>query len=167
MEVWLIIAGIVVGLLLAFAWLPIRIEVDTARAAFIRVVAGNVCYGWVEASEKGWFLRIRFLMFRKQIDLLNRPSAGPDKPRKPSAPEKKKRRKFPSPGRILRTFRLHYLVCRLDTRDFSLNARLYPVCFLLSRAPVYLSVNFAGENYVRLAVSTRLFRLAFAFIRSG
>ena len=66
--------------------------------------------------------------------------------------------------RVIRTFRVKQWQIGIDTGDYGLNARLYPVNFL----PAFYShvnINFIGENFFFIQINNNAWRMVYAFLR--
>ncbi len=78
-------------------------------------------------------------------------------------PEKKKKKwtvvKGQKAFRILRSFKVKKLVLEMDTGDFVLNAKLYPVLFFMNRFNGSYAINFENRNRLALHLENRPIRI--------
>jgi hypothetical protein len=149
-------------LLLALAVLPIRIEIDTGCEAFCKITVGILVHLSGEASQNGWYIIIQLPFFQRKIDVtaINTGSSGKSKQ------VKKQPSKLSSPLGMLKAFRLQKLEWYIDTGNYTLNAKLFPLLYLISQSPVKIAVNFNGQNRIVLKAYTRLYYLIVAFLKT-
>jgi hypothetical protein len=151
---------VVTSLLLA----PFIIEADT-RVPYVTIRWMGIGKATITYQEE-WKMDLQVFFFSKTIPL--------------PPPEKKKtavRQKKKKPGkqisfsgamqklwRVLKTFRVHRWQLALDTGDYTLNAKLYPVNYL-PYCYDHVHVNFNDENYLYFSISNRPWKLLYAFLR--
>ena len=164
--IWAIILVILIG---CIGWVlisPLTIEIDTripgAQLKWKGVGDARLWY------EREWWLSFRILFFRKKIRL-----SAVGSGRKLIKRATKKQR--PQSGvhgrhilarmiRIIKTFRVKTWHVALDTGDYTVNARLYPVNFA---RPVFghVHINFVGENYLVIIITNRPWKIISAYWR--
>lgn len=66
--------------------------------------------------------------------------------------------------RLLKTFKVKNVSCSIDTGDFTLNAKLYPVFMLFNHHFGNFSINFEGRNHLQLHIQNRPIYLINYFI---
>ncbi len=158
---------------LLLAWLllsPLDLRIDTQNNLYFlrwRYLARAEVL-----SDDGPGLAVRLWVgpFRWRFDLLE--WAGKEKTEKPK-PEKKekaKRKKSRMPKwatirRIIRTFRVRRCFVDLDTGDYTRNAWLFPLFYLLRRPRAAVRVNFQGRNEVDLWIQNRPINVLIAFLK--
>jgi hypothetical protein len=164
---WYLVAiTLVVALLAYLLWMPIELRVDSARGlAYLRL--GILAKASLEPEpEQGIRLHLRagFMDFYWGPADFRKAA-----PKKTGARQKPKRRKGPkiTPEkalRLIRSFRVRYFRCDLDTGNPVLNARLYPAFYLLDRTLGGFGINFQDHNRLALRVENRPLRILRAFI---
>lgn len=66
--------------------------------------------------------------------------------------------------RIVKSFKIKRMFLNIDTGDYVLNAKLYPIFALLNHHIGEFSINFEGKNQIVLHIRNRPINLIKAFI---
>lgn len=155
LAVWITLA-VLLGLLTFLLVTPIILEVDTDSEQPIRVVLRGVFRFAVIVVGDEFMGEVSVFGIRKRFKFK-------------ASTKKKEGRKTKFTLRkgmqLLRTFQLRLLDWELDTGDYSLNARLYALTWIVARPNVRIRLNFIGCNRLRLVVVNRLISLGWAFLR--
>lgn len=160
---WILI--IVILVLLLACWLllsPFLLELDTASlsASFTWKGIGNANVWY----NNEWWLFFRIFFFHKKIKLqgLNK------KKEKPALTPLEKKPGTPVPYHkivsCLKTFRVDEWTLAIDTGDYPLNAKLYPLNFLPGLRD-HLDVNFMDRNYFYLKIRNTPWKLLYAYLQ--
>jgi len=151
-------------------WLPVEVEVDTNTDVY-RICWKGIFGLRAEPGEDRWRLFFQIFFVEKEW----RPGATkkPVKKPEPSKPARKKQKQPLSPRRAWQLFKnmLHVVElrhCRIswDTDDYTRNAVLFPLFFLLSKGKRRLAINFNGRQELQFLLQTRPYRLAGAVLRT-
>jgi len=151
------------------AWLllsGLSLEIDTRipQASF-RWYSVGTARVWFEEE---WWLNYQVLFFRKKIRLSQLGSGKKKKPKKTVTTRKKKSgkrlKRLSKILKVLRSFTVEEWKLALDTDDYTVNARLYPLNFL-PVARQHVLVNFSGENYFFVRISNRPWKILYAFLK--
>jgi hypothetical protein len=163
MVVLLVILLLLLALVLWLLWAPLQLEIDSrqpvARLRWISIGRAAVWY------EEEWWLSFRVFFFQKTLRLASikaKPKKRPAKRMK--KPKRRGRMTLQKMIRLLRSFRVQEWKWALDTGDYPLNARLYPLNFT-NRLRNHLLVNFNNENYLYVSIWNRPWRMLWAFLR--
>lgn len=181
---WIVMAllCLVLAILLWALLVPFRLEVNSESEVYRCGIPGLIM---ARAEPEGDFFlisfRIFFLNFR--MDPFKPSSAGKEKEEaekeKKEAEKDKEKKKSKSvlSGRhllkpslkllkdIFKAIKLKRLVVDFDTGDDILNAKLYPVCFILSRPNRHVMVNFDDFQRIIIEIRTRLIWFALGGVR--
>lgn len=165
--IWLL--GIIFFLVLFTCWVlfsTLVIQVDT------RVKQADIRLGYIANAsiwyDTEWRMGIRVLFLRRMFNLSGL-KKSPAK-RKPARRKKKTGKKRNTAQfmkkmiRVFRTFRITKYELAVDTDDYALNARLYPLT-LLPYAYGHVRVNFNNENYLAFTIRNRPWKIVYAFLK--
>jgi len=158
------ILTIVILLFLLLCWMllsPLVLELDTAseKAMFTWPGIGSASL-WHDGK---WQIFLRVFFFSKKFAL-----SGNKKHKVKPARNKKQKSKRPVPFyrfvNCLKTFRVVDWKMAIDTGDFALNAKLFPLNFhpMLQN---HVEVNFTEKNYFYLKIRNYPWRMIYAFLR--
>ena len=168
------IGGVLIGLMLLILMvlailflLPLSLVIDTEKALFY-VRWSVVLSVQLHADERGWNWAVR--LFNRPMSL---PTGGNQSSKNKTKPAKKKKgTHFFTMRRVGLLFkylsqavRIKQLKINWDTGDFVRNAQLYPLFSVASRGPVWLNINFMGQQELIIRLQTRLYRLMYAGLR--
>jgi len=167
---WILI--IVILVLLLLCWLlfsPFLLELDTATSS-----ARFTWWGIGTASvwyEGGWWMYFRILFFHKQMRLNKRRGVNTERRGEKRRSENEGKRKKPKSHfpfykmvKCLRTFRIKEWKLSVDTGDYALNARLYPLNFV-PEFQHHLDINFMDRNEGSIKLVNAPWKILYAFIR--
>ena len=171
-----ILAAVLISLLLLLLFAPVRLRVNS-QERLAELSALLVVKGAVVMEDHTIWLRLRVFGFTRKWDLLKLAAEKrePSKAKKKKSPRvggesKKERGNFPPLRKIIgvvKSFRVHELVLRIDTGDYALNGFLFPLFYWLSRwSGKTIEINFLDRNELILDVSNTPARALYAFIRS-
>jgi hypothetical protein len=158
---WILIIVILVPVLLC--WLlfsPFQLELDTAapsaRFTWWGIGAASVWY------EEGWWMYFRILFFHTKRKVRGvRKEHGESKGRRRGS---KKQFPFYKMINCLKTFRIKEWKLSIDTGDYSLNARLYPLNFVPGFQH-HLDINFMDRNDCSIKIVNAPWKILYAFLR--
>ena len=150
------------GALLAYLlWMPLELQVDSAQS-LVCLKVGMLARASLEPDpEQGVCLHLRagfrdFYWGPADFRKAGAKKSGGHKPAR-----SRKRRKF-TPQKalsLLRSFRVRYFSWDLDTGNPVLNARLYPVFYLLDPTQGRVRINFCDHNRLALRIANRPMRM--------
>lgn len=162
--IWVIILLIFLSICIWLLLSPFIIEVDTRIPQVgIRWISIGKMRIWYEDE---WWLSFRIFFYTKKI----RVAAIKRKAKKKDDAAKTRRRKtrfislLQKMIRISKTFRVQEWQLAVDTGDFTLNARLYPVNYL-PYTHTHLHINFSDENYFILKMKNQPWKIALAYLQ--
>lgn len=118
-------------------------------------------------GDKSEIVRIRLvvLFFQFYLYPLRKMKSKQKKANKDEGELKlKKQMPFKKMFRIIRTFKITRFLLDIDTDDYILNAKLYPLFVLLKYNGVNCNVNFQGRNQLVLCVRNRPIHIIKSFI---
>lgn len=165
MTLLLVIIAILVLLLVYLLWLPILLNIDTEMNQYhIRLKGLALLNVEGDAKEiirlnlKVFFMKFTFYPLRrkKKAEAKKLPSV-----------EKKKNGKCVAVKKILRivrTFEVKKIVIDMDTGDYVMNAKLFPVFMLLNSTKGSFRINFVDRNRLVLQIKNRPIRILKSFI---
>lgn len=160
----MVISIVLLVLIALIIWLlhaPIIIEVDTTRSVYEIQVKG-----WLKTSfgldEEGLVIDSKVPFYRFKIHPFSKRESK-------TVTENKKSKKRPSfrlnrLKNIIRSFQVKILEVSIDTGDYVTNAKLFPICFFLSRNNTSISVNYRDFNHLRFEVQNSLWRMGTAYL---
>jgi hypothetical protein len=109
-------------------------------------------------------LKVLFMNFYWRPSDLKTARKKPAKTKKVRSSRKVKKFNISLVRRLLRSFKVRRFRLEIDTGDPVLNARLYPLLFLLDRQAGDIRLNFVNRNHLLLQLTNRPIRLLNAFI---
>ncbi|MEZ4939500.1 MAG: hypothetical protein R3D58_01460 [Saprospiraceae bacterium] len=154
-------------------WLPIELQVDTENDVYRMQWRG--IFGLRALPENTrWRFFFKVFFIEKEWRRAATPVASENlkmpaprhKSRKKNKPSMPFRRGWKLVKNMLRSIEVRRCYIAMDTDDYTRNAVLFPVFFLLSKGRRQLVINFNGEQVIQLHLQTRLYRLAGAFLRT-
>jgi hypothetical protein len=161
MTVLLVIIAVLLLLLGYLLWMPILLKIDTDTDEYYLQIKG-LAKATLMGDEREvlmlklnvLFLKFNFYPLRK-IGSLKKDRTG--KVGKEDVVKKKKNWKNQSrrAWRVLKSFEVKKLLVEMDTGDYVLNAKLYPVFYLLNMGKGSFSINFNDRNRLALIVQNR------------
>jgi len=157
------ILTIVILLFLLFCWMlvsPLLLELDSASetARFTWPGIGSASL----SHDSHWQIFFRVFFFSKKLIL-----SGNKKKRARVTQKKKQKSKIRVPlyriVNCLKTFRVVEWKIAIDTGDYALNAKLFPLNFhpILQH---HMEVNFVEKNYFYIKIRNYPWRLIYAFL---
>jgi hypothetical protein len=157
------ILTIVILVILLLCWLlfsPFLLELDTASACARFSWRGiGEARAWYDGK---WWMEFRILFFHKKLKL----SARKSKPTANTEKRKKTKTRIPfyKVVNCMKTFRVKEWKLAIDTGDYPLNAKLYPLNFLPGLQH-HLEVNFTERNYFYIKIHNAPWRIIHAWLR--
>lgn len=109
-------------------------------------------------------LKVLFMNFYWRPSDLKTAHKKPDKTKEVRKTRKVRKFNVSLVKRLLRSFKVRRFRLEIDTGNPMLNARLYPLLFLLDRQAGDIRVNFVNRNHLLLQLTNRPIRLLNAFI---
>lgn len=183
---WTILLSILGLLILILLWVllvPFRLEIDSEQGIY-RAGIPWLIKAWIEPARDFFIVRLRILFMNYWFDPFSpaqkkkTQETSPDVRKEKKRPERhKKKKKLPAMNMVrpairmmratYRAIRLRKLTIDFDTGDDVLNAKLVPVCYMISRENRSIMVNFDDFQRIILDVRTRLVWFVFNGIRFG
>ena len=150
---------------------PITVKIDSDNSKYYIRLPG--IFGFrVMKGKSGWKMRFSVLFLRFHIPFFKPDEHGKKLEKEPAKTKRGFSGKRFKPGylllgiNIIRTFRLKRLTWSIDTGDYPLNARLFPVVAALNNTNnINLSVNFNDYNSFYTILHAHLFRIVYVTIR--
>lgn len=160
-----LIFGLLFLVLLSLLFIPIELYLDTLTNQYYLRLRG-LAKASIESDEEE-LLRIRLKVFFRNFHFYPLQKLGAPKKEKIKAIKVKKRRKKIGPRKILRllqSFKVKKIFVNIDTGDYLMNARLYPVFAFLNYHKGNVRINFEGKNQIVLFVQNRPIHIIKSFI---
>lgn len=158
-------------ILLYLLWAPFYLELDTEQGRY-RVRFHYLAYAWLNWDDVLPELWVQALWWKKQIDFTKQQDKVKGETDQPKEKKTNKKRKG-MPGwlqikpalAVARSFKIDECYVDVDTDDVVLNGQLFPVFYLLGTTIGHpVSINFLGQNIIRLQVSNTLGRIAWTYL---
>ena len=151
----------VVLLVAGLLFVPMKFFVDTSKGAYYASLKG-LAKASLELDQEE-LMRIRLkVFFLERCYYPLKPKRAKETTAKKAG--RKRKMQFGKVLRLLRTFKVERLSLDLDTGDYTLNAKLYPVFMLLDRHVGSFHINFQDHNRLVLDVRNRPYRILKSFI---
>lgn len=151
----------------------IRLTIETKTREFSLQLFGLIT-GRVESSARNTLLMIEAPFYSRSIDLTTTLFEKINKGMSKDKKIKKKRKKSTSGfitkrmrsrfWKILKTFEIEKCNINIDTFDYALNGKLYPLAWWISRKGYPININFAGRQDMTFILKNRLARIIMAAI---
>jgi len=148
---------------------PVRIEIDSERE-FLRGYMPFFFSGGIYNIMSAPDIRLRIALIRISPGIFKKGKKDKKKKEKHASKKKdKKKGSFSGFWRIFRAMagkiRIRKLTWEIDTGDFPLNAKLYPLTGILTSPDRKISINFDGRNSLYLLIQTRIILLLIIIIK--
>jgi len=154
-------------LIIYLLFIPVILFIDTATNQYYIQLKG-LAKASIELHSK------EVLIFKLRVSFFNF-YFYPLRKRRPSISEKKKMIKrngiknikkfgFRKISRVLRSFKIKNLIIDIDTGDWTLNAKLYPIFSFLNFTVGSFNINFEGRNRMVLHMQNRPISIIKSFI---
>ena len=162
MTALLVIIVLLLLLLGYLLWMPIVLKIDTDSHEYYLQMKGLAKASVLGDKDEVLKVKLNVLFLNFNFYPLRKISAS--KKKKLASKEgkedvEKKKRNWTRQGqralRVLKTFEVKHLLVDLDTGDYVLNAKLYPVFFMLNRWEGSFAINFMNRNRLALIVQNR------------
>lgn len=153
----MIFAILLVVILLVFIYLlyvPVILNIDTVSNEYYVQIKGLAKASWEKHEVEIARIKLRVFYFNFYFYPLKNLRFKKVKPIK-RLPRKKHKLGFREYYRLASTFKLKKLRVDLDTGDFTLNAKLYPVFALLNYRYGGMHINYNGRNQLALQIENR------------
>ena len=167
--IWLVI--IVLIICSFFGWLlfsPLILEIDS-RIASARLQWKNIGSAMIFFDEE-WWVTFHFPFYQRKFRFSEiggshkNPTLKEPLVHEAKSVKTKKRIPLLKILRSIRTFRLVEWKLFIDTGDYPLNARLYPLNYMPGCIH-HLKINFTEENFLYLKIENTPWKMLYAFIR--
>jgi hypothetical protein len=146
-------------------WCPILLKIDTQSGEYYLKLKGLVALSAEGDPEE--IIRLKLNVFFMKFTFYPLQKSKDGKHKKLASKRKSNPRKgiaLKKIWRMLRTFKVKTLLVDLDTGDYTLNARLYPVFMLLNATKATFRINFADRNRLALQIQNRPIYILKSFI---
>ncbi|MBT8261556.1 MAG: hypothetical protein KJO05_01960 [Bacteroidia bacterium] len=159
----LLVIIILLLLLLGYLlWMPVVLKIDTDTNEYYLQLKGLAKASVLGDDKEVLKVKLNVLFLNFNFYPLRKRKASKKKKLKAKKGEEdaeKKKRNWTNEGRrawrVLKTFEIKQLLVELDTGDYVLNAKLYPVFFMLNRWQGSFAINFTNRNRLALIVQNR------------
>jgi len=165
--IWfIIILGFFVLLVCWLLVAPFELEIDTIHAqAIINWISIGSVRIWYEEE---WRFSMQLFFFHKTMTF-SQMKKGPKKTTTTIEDGKQKKKLKPKSilkkiTQVISTFQITEWRLAIDSGEYNLNARLYPLNFL-SWTAGHLFINFQGNNYLVAKLRAQPWKIALAFIK--
>ena len=162
---WILLALLVLfGIYLLFA--PLVLFMDTKDNTYFVKLKGLAKVSIVPDTKD--VLRIKLQMAFMNFDFY--PLRKNHRTKKEKVGKKKKAKKSRIGVKkvlaLLKSFKLKRLYLNMDTGDFTMNAKIYPIFYFLDRRLGTININFQGENRMVLKAINRPINIIRVFINT-
>ncbi len=157
---------LLLGLLIYLLLMPLELYLDSYQERYY-LRMGILARASVEKDPLELLrlhLKVLFMNFYWRPSDLKTARKKPAKTKKVRNSRKVKKFNISLVRRLLRSFKVRRFRMEIDTGDPVLNARLYPLFFLLDRQAGDIRLNFVNRNHLLLQLTNRPIRLLNAFI---
>ncbi len=165
--VWYLVAIALLCALLAYLlWMPLELQVDSAQS-LVCLKVGNLARASLEPDpEQGICLHVRAGFRDFYWGPADFRKANGKKTKGRQKARRRKNREFTAQKalRLLRSFQVRHFSWDLDTGNPALNARLYPVFYLLDQTRGGFRINFCDHNRLALRIVNRPIRVLRAIL---
>ncbi|MBO0324276.1 hypothetical protein J0X14_18345 [Muricauda sp. CAU 1633] len=154
---------LVVLLALGLLFVPIQIYIDTDTLQYFVRIKG-LAKASVEPDKKELLrIRLKVLFFERCFYPIKKSS----KPKPPQKKTKHKRKiKFGKIVGVIRSFEVRRFALDMDTGDYVVNAKMYPVFMLLNQYVASFHINFEDRNRLLVDIRNRPYRILKSFINN-
>lgn len=156
MTTWIVIIVLFILLLVYLLWMPIVLKIDTATNEYYLQFKGLAKVSVLGDEKEVIKIRLDVLFTHFNLFPLRKRTR---KKKHIEKPQKKKKKWTVAKGqkalRVIRTFKVKQLVLEMDTGDYVLNAKLYPLFFMLNSYHGYYAINFKNRNRLALQIENR------------
>ncbi|RIV34255.1 hypothetical protein D2V08_09515 [Flagellimonas lutimaris] len=151
---------LVVLLALGLLFVPIQIFIDTDTGKYYAGL-GGLAKASFESDEKELLrVRLKVLFYEHCFYPLTKPS----KPTKSKKTKPKRRIKFRQMVRLLKSFEVKRFALDMDTGDYVVNAKMYPIFVFLNQYVASFHINFENHNRLVVDIRNRPYRILKTFI---
>ncbi len=178
MLILLIITGVLLSFLLWVLLSPVVFHIDSEKQIYKFSLDSIFCIRILfKEDDISLKIRVFFISFRMSVLKLIVNAQKRSEKRKNKKEKKKKKRKKPKkkgkkvpihPSKLIkkvfRAIHIKEFFIDLDTGDFPLNARLYPLSVWLNKQALNFNINFEERNIFRVKIQTRLVNFLLIFI---
>ena len=157
---------LLLGLLIYLLLMPLELYLDSYQGRYY-LRMGILARASIEKDPVELLrlhLKVLFMNFYWRPSDLRTARKKPAKTKKVSNARKMRKFNVSLVRRLVRSFRVRAFRLELDTGDPVLNARLYPLVFLLHQRVGDIQMNFVNRNHLLLQLTNRPIRLLNAFI---
>ncbi|TAI48435.1 hypothetical protein [Flagellimonas allohymeniacidonis] len=167
---WLLASVLIVLCIVYLLFVPVILYIDTQNNSYFVRLKGLVKASVLADEEE--IIKVHFQMGLIHFNLypLRKRSKKRKKKKEIKKVESKPSKHFPlsyrKAKRLLKSFKLKKIYLDLDTGDFTLNAKLYPVFAFLNHYYGRFHINFQGKNRMVLCLQNRPINIIKVFINS-
>ncbi len=167
---WLLALALILLCIVYLLFVPVILYIDTQNNTYFVRLKGLVRASVLADKEE--LVKVHFRMGPINFNFypLRKKSKTKKKKKEIKKVETKPSKRFPlsysKVKRLLKSFKLKKFYLDLDTGDFTLNAKLYPVFAFLNHYYGGFHINFQGNNRVVLCLQNRPINIIKVFINS-
>ncbi len=167
---WLLILTLTLLFIFGIVLVPLSFELNSTHNIYRIRLFMYAGARWIRKDIDSYLLiRVLGIPFRvKPLKLFAGRSFRPKKQKSTKLPQRNTFGKGSLMGRkVLRAIRVKKFYLNIDTGNFPLNARLFPVAAYLREQNYRVHINFQGENDIELRATTSLIRILWIMITSS
>jgi hypothetical protein len=147
---------------------PVHLEINTDKDLYLVYQPGTLSVRFLPSMN----FRIEVRVVGIKVQTKNKGDKKAVETRRPSETKhhsvKRKSRSVQAwrflVERMARSVRIRELTVDIDTDDYALNAKLFPILYFSSRGSCSLNVNFSGRNYLAVGASVRPIALVWTYL---
>ena len=148
----------VVITLMGILFAPIQIYVNTETSEYYVRVKGLVSAHIEWSTTEILRIRIKTFFMERSFYPIKKYSGQKEKTRK-HKPRKKRRVNFTKVLRVLKSFQVKRFLLDIDTGDYLINAKLFPVFVLLDQFLAPFHINYQNRNILIMDLRNRPYRI--------
>jgi len=153
---------LVVLLALGLLFVPIQIFIDTDTGKYYVGLKGLAKASFEPDEKELLRVRLKVLFYEHYFYPLTKPSKP--KPTKSKKTKPKRRIKFRKVVRLLKSFEVKRFTLDMDTGDYVVNAKMYPIFVFLNQYVASFHINFEDRNRLVMDIRNRPYRILKTFI---
>ncbi|WP_298238436.1 hypothetical protein [uncultured Algibacter sp.] len=149
---------------MALLLIPITIFIDTTSNQYYIKLQGLAKANLEQHKQEIFRIRLKILIFNFYLYPLKAQAKNKLNKKKRYSPKPKRKFLIKKILRMTKTFRVTHFLINIDTDNYILNAKLYPLFGLLNYNGCNCHINFQGQNQLILLVKNRPINIIKSFI---
>lgn len=163
MAALLVIVTIILLILTYLMWMPVILKIDTESNEYYVQLKGLLKADILSDPDEILKVRLKVLFIKFNIFPI-RSRNSVKKKRKAPIRKKSSSGKIRYFWKVLRTFKVKEFMLDIDSGDYVINAKMYPLFYMLKRLGINLAINFEDRNRLVLVIYNRPIYIIKSFI---